>query len=50
MDMSARADDRSLKVARTIADLEGFSTTDSSEISDGLPHTTADVLDHHIRG
>ena len=34
MNMSARAYDRILKVARTIADLEG----------------TADVLDHHIRG
>ena len=32
MNMSARAYDRILKVARTIADLEG----------------TADVLDHHI--
>ena len=32
MNMSARAHDRILKVARTIADLEG----------------TADVLDHHI--
>ena len=32
--MSARAYDRSLKVARTIADLEGC----------------ADVLDHHIMG
>ena len=34
MNMSARAYDRILKVARTIADLEG----------------TADVLDHHSRG
>ena len=34
MNMSARAYDRILKVARTIADLEG----------------TADVLDHHNRG
>ena len=33
MNLSARAYDRILKVARTIADLEG----------------TADVLDHHIR-
>ncbi len=34
MNMSARAYDRILKVARTIADLEG----------------TADVLNHHNRG
>ncbi len=34
MNMSTRAYDRILKVARTIADLEG----------------TADVLDHHIIG
>ncbi len=35
MNMSARAYDHILKVARTIAKLEGILTTDSSEISDG---------------
>ncbi len=39
MNMSARAYDRILKVARTIAALEGISTTDSSEMSDGHPRT-----------
>ncbi len=43
--------DRILKVARTIANLEGISTTDSSEISDSIrAQDTADVLDHHNRG
>ena len=31
----AKSFDRILKVARTIADLEGISTTDSSEVSEG---------------